>query len=212
MSKTDVSLEEHLTSVLAAAAHSVQVPQPPPPLHGPRHVTPRRRRRLPRRWVAGGVGVAAVLSGGSLAAASLLSPHTSYDPLRTRISPTSAAISAAIHESLPPGSRVTASRQIETTTARYDDTTIAAPGQEYDFTVYQKFSSEELDHFGLSRIPLDGGTAWVGSDSTQQRSIYFLSREGIGVYVAATSGAEPAARVATLERVAEQLASALKTE
>ena len=84
---------------------------------------------------------------------------------------------------MPPGGHVVTSQHVTTSNASYDDTVITTGTSTYDFTIYEKFSSAELDHFRIPRLRLPWGIGWIGSNTSSQRSVYCLSNFGVGVYV-----------------------------
>lgn len=203
-------LEQRLEVVLARAADSVEV-RPVPSLSRPMSPRSTRRRRNTKWWAAVGGAAAVVVSGGSIAAANLIGPHTYLDPLKSRVSPTDPAISLAVLATLPPGGHVVSSQHVTTSKASYDDTIVETKTGTYHFTVYQKFSSSELDSFSIPRIRLPGGTGWIGSNTSSHRSVYFLSNAGIGVYVSEDSSNGPPDQLQVIEHLTEQLADHVRT-
>jgi hypothetical protein len=200
-----IPVEHRLETVLARAANSIQVSQPPPLPEAARA----RRRPRRARWIAVGAAAGLAVSGGSIAAATLIQPHTYLDPLRSRVSPTSPAVHRAVMATMPSGGRIVTTQQVTGADSSYDDTVITAGPVTYDFTVYQRFSSAELDHFGLLRHRLPGGTAWIGSDTPTQRSVYYLANTGIGVYVRENNASGHIDGLSTVESLAQKLANSL---
>jgi hypothetical protein len=59
-----------------------------------------------------------------------------------------------------------------------------ADGSDYQIVFYERFDATELDTAGVERLPAPDGTAWLGSDAEDRRSVYFLGDSGVGLYVA----------------------------
>ncbi len=177
------------------------------------------------RCIAGLLGistsviVAGVLTGGIPLAQGADTPPTTAGPGSISGGPTpvaaaTASSTALVESALPAGFSVTGSRTVATAGADYEEVTgIAVNGSTYVVTVYHKFSSSELTGAALPQSSFAGGTVWIGSDSPDMRSIYFLGSNGAGVRIANSSSAGHAASISLLEsEVARMAALAPKAE
>ncbi len=156
------------------------------------------------------IAVSSSLSGA--ASGTETPPTTAFDrSVSAAISPSVLGASAkAVASVLPTGANINQQRSVVTASASYDlVSSSAADGSTYEFNVYHKFSAAELDGAGLTKSAVQGGTLWVGSDSPDMRSVYFLGSSGVGVWISNSSASRHAVSISTLESEAAQLASAV---
>jgi len=175
------------------------------------------RRRLISALCLGGtaLAIAGATMGSGVASGSESPPTTALTQQPSSRPPASASASSpanpassnAVLWALPAGSQVAGSRAVQSGKANYVAVTAKDGSTDYTVMFYNVFDPQELTNAGLPSTALGSGTAWIGSDTNQFRSVYFLSSAGRGVYIASGGSGELAPQLRQLESEATKLAS-----
>lgn len=153
---------------------------------------------------ASGLVVALMVGSTGTASGESTPPTTSFVASAAGVAPLPAsAVSISAIISAMPGFTVATSRSVATGKSNYDEITgTASDGSGYTIDVYHNFSRTELINAGLPSMGVAGGTLWVGSDGPDQRSVYFFSSKGSGVWISSSSTTGNADSLATIQDVA----------
>lgn len=87
-----------------------------------------------------------------------------------------------VADHLPDGYTIDSASVVTGSRTDYDDITATGPDGTLGITIYRTFEVEELR--GLEVLASERGRAWVGATDGDLSSIYYLSPDGVGLWVA----------------------------
>lgn len=175
-----------------------------------------QRRRWAAAAVAIGGGLSLALGAGGLGgtASGDLTPTTialSDGRAPAVVEAITSVPVAEAFDQLWPGASVTANHEVRQGGADYVEVSgIRKDGSSFTISVYRRFDAAELEAAGLdSSKDRGGGVTWVGATDPDLTSVYYLSADGVGVWLGLSpSRGEPAVTVEEVTASARALTEA----